>query len=85
MRILLNIKNPAQPLPFYRVLGFRRDSRILHTVRTRADRPLLTKVADLPAPYYDGELAADRVYALAVYQKAGIRLPDAFHAGPVIV
>lgn len=84
-RILLGLQHPAAPLPFFHVLGFRRDSRILNTVKKRADRPLITKAADIPAPYFDDELRADRIYALAVYRKTSIRLPDAFHAGPVIL
>ncbi len=85
-RILLGLKAPKVQSPSaFHVLGFRRDSAILKTLKERSTRPLITKAADLPSGEYAAELAADDVYRLAVYKKTGIRLPDAFHAGPVIL
>ena len=85
-RILLGLKPPEVQSPSaFHVLGFRRDSAILKTLKERSTRPFFTKAADLPPGEYAAELAADDVYRLAVYKKTGIRLPDAFHAGPVIL
>ncbi|MBO4288920.1 MAG: nucleotidyltransferase family protein [Lachnospiraceae bacterium] len=84
-RILLDLRQAPKQLPFFRVLGFRKDSSILKQLRDGASRPLITKAADLPQEAYANELRADAVYALAVYKKTGMRLPDAFHAGPVII
>lgn len=85
MHILLDLKEAPRQLPFFHVLGFRKDSPILKELKQKSSRPLITKTADLPADLYAVELAADTVYSLAVYKKTGIRLPDAFHAGPVIL
>ena len=85
LRILLGLKDEPKPLPFFHVLGFRKDSPILRELKKKASRPLITKAADIHHPAFTSELAADAVYALAAYKKTGIRLPDAFHAGPVIL
>ena len=85
MRILLGLKAEPQSLPFIHVLGFRRDSAILKTLKERSRRPLISKTADLPQAAFAEELKADAVYASAVYKKTGMKLADAFHAGPVIL
>ncbi len=85
LHILFELERPACAQPFLRVLGFKRDSRILHTLKEHSSLPLITKVADIPEGTYDAELSASDIYRLAVYEKTGLTLPDEYHAGPVII
>ena len=83
MNIILDIKentwNVHQPVPYARVLGFRKDSGpLLSEIKKKSAIPLITKLADADkvlAPDAYGLLELDmkaaHVYDSVVHQKSG--------------
>ena len=87
MNIILDIKentwNVHQPVPYARVLGFRKDSApLLSEIKQKSSIPLITKLADAgklltPQAYrlLELDMKAAHVYDSVVLQKTGRKTP----------
>ena len=84
LHILLGIKKETQAPTFARVLGFKKDSPVLHELKERTQIPIVTKLADAPDESYQRDRIASDLYSCAAYPK-GIKLPDEYHSKIVIV
>ena len=85
LHILLGLRADTPEPGFIRVLGFRKDSALLHYIKQSSSRPLMSKLADAPAGSWDADERASHIYNRLVYDRTGLRLPDEYHAGPVIL
>ena len=88
LHILLGMENAhgsAYGLPFIRVLGFRRDSSVMKELKAHSALPLVTKLADAPEEAWEEDHRASLIYNQIVFDKYGSRLPDDYHAAPVII
>lgn len=89
LHILLDIKKDDECPHVARVLGFRGDSRVMKELKSRAQIPLVTKLADLDSVGCgDGSWIIDekasKVYNQVVKMRHGIIVPDEYHAGVII-
>ncbi|MBQ7247407.1 MAG: nucleotidyltransferase family protein [Lachnospiraceae bacterium] len=90
LHILLGIRRRTSPctgyeLPFIRVLGFRESSTVMKELKEHSRLPLVTKLADAPEEAWEDDHRAAQIYRQVIFDKYGIRLPDDYHTGPVII
>lgn len=87
MNIILDIKentwNVHQPVPYARVLGFRKDSApLLSEIKKKASIPIISKLADAEKlltpetyPLLELDMKAAHIYDSVVLQKSGQKAP----------
>lgn len=88
LHVMLGIRSRESrgyEFPFIRVLGLRADSPVMRTLSRSSALPLVTKLADAPEGFWDGDHRASLLYSRILFEKYGIRRPDDYHTSPVII
>ncbi len=88
-----DLQYKQNPIPYARILGFRKESRpLLRKIKESSSIPLITKPASIkkniePADYWiwEKDLSASRLYQSIHYTGYGRRIPSAYERTPVII
>ena len=100
LHLILGIKNEdfhnqfkRNPIPYGRILGFRRESSLLiKEIGKKGSFPLITKPASIHSNLtpeddwmWDMDLASSRLYQSIQFQNFGRKLPSAYERTPIIL
>lgn len=84
LHIVLEIPRQSPSPCCLRILGLRRGTPAAGLLKRMAGLPLITKPAHTSEELFQPYRTAADLYNRAVYFRHGIRLPDEYHAGPVL-